>query len=74
MEISFDLTSDIRPLENRHGSCKNIYWRQCHFLKLTCDIGDPPVKGPKTHTGEGHKGLILGQAGWYLLLVLPDLK
>ena len=60
MDLSFNSTGDIRPFENQTGIRIKISRKYCNFLKLTSDIGDPPVKGPKTHTGGGHKGLILG--------------
>ena len=37
------------PFKNRYGNCKNSDKGYGHFLKSTCDFGDPPSRAPKSH-------------------------
>ena len=46
MGLSLNSTGDIWLFQNRHGNCIINDRGHCHFSKSTCDIGDPPVKGP----------------------------
>ena len=46
MDPFLNSTADIRLFGNRHRKCKTNDGGHYHFLKSTCDIGRPPVKGP----------------------------
>ena len=42
------------------GEISDKDMQHCHFLKSTCDIGDPPIKGPRYG---GERGLGGGGGG-----------
>ena len=61
-------TCDMMHIDLRKD-ITDMTWGHCHFLKLTCKIGDPISRDPKKRGGEARKYLAMLKKG-----NLKDLK